>query len=145
MHDPGPLSPISYCTQLQEMYLLRTIWCSIGSLRVSRWYFSQPNKNCYYPRFTTTYISHVTKISARTYRLLQEFYERVCRDHCTYGETVEEICKVLTDGSLSRNLRQIKEQDGHCAITGISRLEEVVPHPGRRVICRARHSLDATR
>ena len=30
-----------------------------------------------------------------TYRILQKFYQSLCLDHRTYGETVEEGCHIL--------------------------------------------------
>jgi hypothetical protein len=82
---------VSNIIEYQEVHFWDTILNIIGPYSVKIRLASRSCQDCSDCQFTTTKISTPNESNIGTHRILQEIHKRVCTDHCTNGENVEEI------------------------------------------------------
>jgi hypothetical protein len=74
----------------QEVHIWNTFWDTIGPYSVKIRLASRSYQDCSDCQFTTTKISMEVENNIGTHKILEEIHKRVCVDHNTNGENVEE-------------------------------------------------------
>ena len=94
------MSKIPDCAQSEEVLVLCSFWDRTGSRGLQKGTDGRPHEDHGDTELGGIKECEIVACYPRTYRILHKVYQRLCPDHRTYGEIVEEGCHVLLEQRL---------------------------------------------